>query len=140
MKKSMLLLLVGVCAIGVSACKPCNSKSTAAADGKPVCDKAHEACALATATTAPAAAAEKAKPAADSAQLLGDYQKFAEQYIATAQKAKTGDLSAVASLPGLSKSWQEWSQKIQGIAASLTPEQQKQLQDIAESIKNSLTQ
>jgi hypothetical protein len=117
MKKSLVLTLACVLAIGAVACKP-KATSTADVPTPPKQDVA-------------------ANPASIG-DLLTNYKSFADQYVAAAQKAKTGDMSAIQSLPGLNKTAQDWAQKIQTAYASMTPDQQKQAQDILTSIKNAV--
>ena len=115
MKKYIVLMLAGMCAIGAVACKP----------------KANE-----NAATSEKAAVEA--PKGDGDKLLAEYQKFADEYVATYKKMKSGDMSAVQDFQTLGKKAQDWAQKVQGQISTWTEAQVKKYQEIGENMAKAL--
>ncbi|MDR2463800.1 MAG: hypothetical protein LBD30_08495 [Verrucomicrobiales bacterium] len=110
MKKSIVLMLSGLMVFGLAACKEKSADGGAASSASSSC----------------------------SNSLVKDYEKFVDEYIAAAKKAKTGDMSAVQELQALSQKAQDWATKYQAQAGSLTEADAKEFNRIAEKFAKAM--
>ncbi|MCH5176598.1 MAG: hypothetical protein J1F25_01155 [Prevotellaceae bacterium] len=55
--------------------------------------------------------------------ILNEYEKFVNQYVEYTKKAKNGDVTALAKLPGLLKKAQSLSAKLEKASSEMTPAQ-----------------
>jgi hypothetical protein len=118
--------------VGLSACGKKDDKAAVATPG----DTAATTTTTTTTTTTPPAATTPAATTAPAAAgdvdaVLKEYEVLMNDYAAAVQKAKSGDATASQDVAALSTRMQTTVQNLTSMAAKMTPEQQKKLQDLS---------